>query len=77
MSLEQKSKFANIVAIFTVCFAIFVGILTANFSNYALPIILGTGALIYGPLCFILYLVEVKRGVFNTDDDEGLEEADE
>lgn len=74
MSVEQKNKFADIVAVFTVCFAIFVGILTANASNYILPIILGAGALIYGPLCFILYLLEVKRGVFDVDDEEEVEE---
>lgn len=74
MSVEQKNKFADIVAVFTVCFAIFVGILTASASNYILPIILGAGALIYGPLCFILYLIEVKRGVFDVDDEEEVEE---
>lgn len=61
MSYEKKSKFAYIVALFTVIFATCVGIMTATFSNHVLPLILGTGALCYGPVCFILCLIEIKR----------------
>ena len=46
-------------------------------SDQALPLILGIGALIYGPLCFILYLIEVAKGVFKNDDDEDEEEESE
>lgn len=68
MSYEKKNKLANIVAVLTVLFAIFVGVLMAVRSNDLLPIILGTGAFIYGPVCFIAYLVEIKKGVFKVDD---------
>jgi hypothetical protein len=72
---EKKTKASYIIAVLTVLFAIFVGVLVANFSNDALPIILGTGALIYGPACLIAYLIEVRQGVFR-ESDEAEEDSD-
>ncbi len=70
MSVATKNKVAYIAAVFTVFFALFSGWLMLKQSDQALPLILGIGALIYGPLCFILYLIEVARGVFSSDGDD-------
>mgnify|MGYP000943494429 FL=1 len=70
MTPERKTKVAYIAAILTVCFAAFVGVLTANFSNDVLPLILGIGALSYGPICFVAYLFELRKGVFKIENDE-------
>lgn len=74
LSIDTKNKLAYIAAIFTVFFALFSGWMIHNQSDQALPLILGIGALIYGPLCFILYIIEVARGVFRGDDEEDIEE---
>lgn len=70
MSVERKNKLANISAIFTVVITLFFGVLYYTQSDNVLPLLLGIGALIYGPLCFIFYLVEVAKGVFRHDDEE-------
>ncbi len=70
LSLEAKHKMANITAVGTVLLTLFFGVLIYMQSDKVLPLILGIGALIYGPLCFVLYLIEVARGVFKNDEDE-------
>ena len=77
LSLEAKHKMANITAVCTVLLTLFFGVLIYKQSDQALPLILGIGALIYGPLCFILYLIEVAKGVFKNDEDEDEEEESE
>lgn len=74
MSIATKNKVAYIAAICTVFFALFSGWLICQQSDQALPLILGIGALIYGPVCFILYMIEVARGVFTADDEEDEEQ---
>ncbi len=69
MSVATKNKVGNISAIVTVIFTLFSGWLIYIQSDNALPLILGIGALIYGPLCFIFYLIEVAKGVFKHDDE--------
>lgn len=61
LSLEAKHKMANITAVCTVLLTLFFGVLIYKQSDQALPLILGIGALIYGPLCFILYLIELQK----------------
>lgn len=70
LSLEAKHKMANITAVCTILLTLFFGVLIYNQSDNLLPLILGIGALIYGPLCFVLYLIEVAKGVFRHDEDE-------
>ena len=77
LSLEAKHKMANITAVCTILLTLFFGVLIYKQSDQALPLILGSGALIYGPLCFILYLIEVAKGVFKNDEDEDEEEESE
>lgn len=74
LSITTKNKLAYIAAIFTVFFALFSGWLIHGQSDQALPLILGIGALIYGPLCFILYIIEIAKGVFTGGDEEDIEE---
>ena len=68
---------ATLLYIVNVLLTLFFGVLIYKQSDQALPLILGIGALIYGPLCFILYLIEVAKGVFKNDDDEEEEEESE
>lgn len=77
LSIATKNKLAYIAAIFTVFFALFSGWMIHNQSDQALPLILGIGALIYGPLCFILYIIEVARGVFRGDEEDIEEKVEE
>ena len=70
MSEKKKQKLAYIWAILTVIATCFIGFLVANYSNQLLPIFLGCAALLFGPITGVLYLLEVKRGVFNVDEDE-------
>lgn len=76
MSIATKNKVAYIAAICTVLFALFSGWLMCQQSDQVLPLILGIGALVYGPLCFILYLIEVARGVFSSGDEDEEEQDD-
>ena len=76
LSLEAKHKMANITAVCTILLTLFFGVLIYKQSDQALPLILGIGALIYGPLCFILYIIEVAKGVFKHDDEDEEAEAD-
>ena len=70
LSISTKNKIATIAAICTVLFALLSGVMIYNQSDNVLPLILGIGALIYGPLCFVLYLIEVARGVFKQSDED-------
>ena len=73
MSPEKKTKIASISAVATVLFALLVGVLTFTQSNHVLPLALGIGALLYGPICFIAYLLEIKKGVFTVGEDNSEE----
>ena len=75
LSIATKNKIGNISAVFTVLFTLFSGWLIYIQSDNALPLILGIGALVYGPLCFIFYVIEVIKGVFKRD--EEAEETEE
>ncbi len=76
LSLEAKHKMANITAVCTILLTLFFGVLIYKQSDQALPLILGIGALIYGPLCFVLYIIEVAKGVFRHDDEDEDEDAE-
>ena len=76
LSLEAKHKMANITAVCTVLLTLFFGVLIYKQSDQALPLILGIGALIYGPLCFVLYIIEVAKGVFRHHDEDEDEDAE-
>lgn len=68
LSLEARNKLAYIAAVITVIFAIASGVMIYVRSANAYPLILGVGALIYGPLCLAFYIYEMARGVLKGDE---------
>ena len=78
MSLAARNRLAYIAAAITVIFAIASGVMLYVQSDNVYPLILGVGALIYGPTCLIFYIIEIVKGVFkgNKDDDPEAVEAE-
>ena len=78
MSLAARNRLAYIAAAITVIFAIASGVMLYVQSDNVYPLILGVGALIYGPTCLIFYIIEIVKGVFkgNEDDDSEAVEAE-
>ncbi|MCI7392716.1 MAG: hypothetical protein ACI4KK_02825 [Lentihominibacter sp.] len=78
MSLAARNRLAYIAAAITVIFAIASGVMLYVQSDNVYPLILGVGALIYGPTCLIFYIIEIVKGVFkgNEDDDPEAVEAE-
>ncbi len=69
MSQEKKHKIGNIMAVITVLLSIIVP-LGFYFGTTALFWFLIIVNFLFGPCCFIAYLLEVKRGVFAYNEDE-------
>ena len=78
MSLAARNRLAYIAAAITVIFAIASGVMLYVQYDNVYPLILGVGALIYGPTCLIFYIIEIVKGVFkgNEDDDPEAVEAE-
>ena len=78
MSLAARNRLAYIAAAITVIFAIASVVMLYVQSDNVYPLILGVGALIYGPTCLIFYIIEIVKGVFkgNEDDDPEAVEAE-
>lgn len=78
MSLAARNRLAYIAAAITVIFAIASGVMLYVQSDNVYPLLLGVGALIYGPTCLIFYIIEIVKGVFkgNEDDDPEAVEAE-
>lgn len=72
--MDRKTKLAFVWAAIVIIASILICGLTLGHSDVLLPIFMGVTTLIYGPVCAILYLREVKNGVFTIDEEE---EADE
>jgi uncharacterized membrane protein len=65
----QKHKIGNFLAIICVIVAVLIAwgmAVGSSVFGWALAIV----SLLFGPICFVGYLVEVKRGVFSAKDDE-------
>lgn len=69
MSQEKKHKIGNILAVLTVVLSILVplGFLGGTEVLFWFLIVVN---FLFGPCCFIAYLMEVKRGVFAYNSDE-------
>ena len=70
MDEKKKQRLAYIWALLTIIVTCIIGISVANYSDRFLPILLGCAAVLFGPITGVLYLMEVKKGVFRVDDDE-------
>lgn len=72
--MDKKTKLAFVWAAIVVAASILICALTLGRSDVLLPIFMGVTTLIYGPVCAILYLREVKNGVFSIDEEENADE---
>ena len=72
--MDRKTKLAFVWAAIVVAASILICALTLGRSDVLLPIFMGVTTLIYGPVCAILYLREVKNGVFSIDEEENADE---
>lgn len=77
MSLAARNRLAYIAAAITVIFAIASGVMLYVQSDNVYPLILGVGALIYGPTCLIFYIIEIVKGVFKGNEDDDPEAVEE
>lgn len=69
MNEKRKTKLAYIWASICLICSILIWILTIEQSDIILPVFMGAAALMYGPITAILYLKEVKNGVFSVEDE--------
>ena len=65
----RKRKLAYFWAIVTIIACILVGAGVIMHSNNVLPLFLAVGG-----VCGVMYLIEIKNGVLNIEDDENGEE---
>ena len=72
--MDKKTKLAFVWAAIVVAASILICALTLGRSDVLLPIFMVVTTLIYGPVCAILYLREVKNGVFSIDEEENADE---
>ena len=72
--MDKKTKLAFVWAAIVVAASILICALTLGRSDVLLPIFMGVTTLIYGPVCAILYLREVKNGVFSIYEEENADE---
>ena len=70
----RKRKLAYFWAIVTIIACILVGVGVIMHSNNVLPLFLAVGGVLFGPVCGVMYLIEIKNGVLNIEDDENGEE---
>lgn len=70
MSEGKKTKLAYTWAILGLASSIIVGWLAAIGSDQILPIFLGAATILFGPITALLYIREVKNGVFKVEEDE-------
>jgi hypothetical protein len=67
MENKNKTGLATIWAIVVILVSAFIAISLLTKSATILPIGIGASLLLFGPITAVLYLIEVKRGVFNVD----------
>ena len=66
---KNYNKIGNIFSVVVLAISIFVLLGFANGAT-SMMYFLVIANLICGPLCLILYLIEVKKGIFKTNDEE-------
>ena len=59
----RKRKLAYFWAIVTIIACILVGAGVIMHSNNVLPLFLAVGGVLFGPVCGVMYLIEIKNGV--------------
>lgn len=66
----SKQKIAYFWAILTVVISIIVGVGVLSSSTQVLPLVLAIVAVLFGPVCGILYIMEIRKGVLSVDASE-------
>ena len=66
----RKQKLAYFWTIVTVIASIIIGAGVIMQSSVLLPVVLAAIAICFGPVCGILYLKEIKKGVLSVEDEE-------
>ncbi|NLD18701.1 MAG: hypothetical protein GX663_00420 [Clostridiales bacterium] len=67
---DNKTKLAYLWAGIVIVASILLTVTVMVGSNHVLPIFLGATTICYGPITAILYLREVKNGVFKVEESE-------
>lgn len=67
---SRKQKLAYFWTAATVVASIIIGAGVITHSAQVLPLFLAIVAILFGPVCGALYLMEIKKGVLAVDDDE-------
>lgn len=66
----NKQKIAYLWAVLTVIISIVVGTGVLSSSTQVLPLVLAVIAVLFGPICGILYIMEIRKGVLSVDNSE-------
>lgn len=66
----KKQKLAYLWAILTLVITAIIGAGVVSYSNQVLPLFLSIIAVLFGPICGILYLAEIRKGVLSVDNGE-------
>lgn len=66
----RKTKIAYFWAIATIVAVIIIGAGVLVQSHVVLPVFLAALTLCFGPVCGIMYLIEIKKGVLAVDETE-------
>lgn len=69
----RKRNLAYFWALITILASVVIGAGVVVQSSHILPIFLAILAVLFGPICGILYLAEIKKGVLSVDDEENKE----
>ena len=67
---DRKRKLAYFWAIVTIIGCIIVGAGVIMHSDNVLPLFLAIGGILFGPICGVMYLIEIKHGVLAMDEEE-------
>lgn len=70
LSEESKTKLAYFWACVVLLACVVLTVTVIVGSNHVLPIFLGVTTICYGPITAVLYLREVKNGVFKVEESE-------
>lgn len=71
----RKQKIAYLWAILTLIITFVIGAGVVSYSDQILPLLLAGIAVLFGPICGILYLIEIRKGVLSADDSEEEQEG--
>ena len=69
LTSEQKDKIGNWLSLAVCIMGVLLGygfLVGSNFMMWTIAVV----NLVFGPACFVFYLIEVRKGIFSRDDEE-------